>query len=114
MIFKVYHIMNKPIDPGHRDAYAAEWKVRANEFLADKPKSTDLEAWQNINTQLDDLQAELQAKYPCTTIWSIDSVGEIQNLINNYGTLSFCMEDGLPVIYVMDLSSTETVKVDAE
>ena len=114
MEFKVYHVMNKPIDPGHREAYAAEWRARANDLLADKPKSSDLEAWQKINTQLDDLQLELQGKYPCTTQWKIDSLSEIETLMNNYGTLSFCIEDGRPVIYVMDLPSTETVKVNVE
>jgi len=109
MEFKVYHIMNKPIEPLHREAYTVEWKIRANELIADRPKATDTEAWQAINVQLDDLQQELQDKYPCTSRWNVESFKDLETLVSNYGTISFCMEDGKLVIYIMDLPEVQPV-----
>ena len=114
MEFKVYHIMNKPIEPAHREAYAAEWRVRAHELIADKPKATDTEAWQAINVRLDDLQQELQDKYPCSSRWTIESLESLETLVSNYGTISFCMEDGKLVVYVMDLPETQAVQTKLE
>ena len=111
MEFTVFHVLNKPIELDDRVNYEVEWKIKASSLLENKPNSSDSEGWQKINTELDDLQLELRKKYPCKTTWIIDKLEDLDNLINIYGTLSFCKEDEKNIIYIMDVSETQKVEV---
>lgn len=109
MKFKVVHIMNKPIEPLDREAFASEWRKATDTLLAEKPKSDDRDAWLAINDQLDALQESLNAKYPVQATWDVNSVEQLTGLVSIYGTLSLCIEDGNFIIYVMDLPESQVV-----
>ncbi len=109
MKFKVVHIMNKPIEPLDREAFASEWRKATDTLLTEKPKADDRDAWLAINDQLDELQARLGAKYPTEQTWDITAVEQLSDLVSTYGTLSICKEDDNFIIYVMDLPESQVV-----
>lgn len=103
MLFKVYHIANKPIELEHRDLFSKEWKEKSGQIMTVTPDREDIEAWRKLNDSLNVLEDELREKYPCKAEWNIESASDIQELVQQWGTLSFCVEDDAPVIYLMDL-----------
>lgn len=109
MKFKVVHIMNKPIEPLDREAFASEWRKATDTLLTEKPKADDRDAWLAINDQLDELQARLGAKYPTEQTWDITAVEQLGDLVATYGTLSICKEEDNFIIYVMDLPESQVV-----
>jgi hypothetical protein len=107
MLFKVYHVQHKPIDLMDRDNFVTEWKERSGKLLEVKPASEDNVAWQAISDKLDEIELELKSKYKCEANWNIESLDELTKIVESYGTVSVCLEDGLPVLYIMDLPAQQ-------
>lgn len=110
MLFKVYHVQNKPIDIHERDLFVKEFKEQAGKLLEVKPKSDDDIAWKAISDALDKIEYDLRAKYKCQDEWNISSVDELIRITENYGTTSICIENGNPVMYIMDLPAQQKVE----
>ena len=109
MLFKVYHVQNKPIDIVERELFVQEWRERSGKLLEIKPAKGDDVAWGAISDELDKVEAELRNKFKCTAEWEVNSMTELLEIVNNYGTTSICLENGNPVIYVMDLPSQHRI-----
>lgn len=112
MLFKVYHIQQKPVDLCDRDLFVEEWSKRAKKFLEIKPASDDDIGWQAINDSLNDLELELKTKYKCEADWNVESLDELVKISETYGTLSLCIEPSGPVLYVMDLPAQQKIEVE--
>lgn len=110
MLFKIYHIQNKPIDILERDLFVQEWKERSGKLLEIKPASGDDIAWQAISDELDKVEYELRSKYKCQDEWNVQSLEELVKIVESYGTASVCIENGNPVIYIMDLPAQQKVE----
>jgi hypothetical protein len=110
MLFKIYHVQNKPIDPIDRELFVDEWKKRSGKLLEVKPASGDDVAWKAISDELDIIEAELRLKYKCQDEWNIESLDELIHITKAYGTTSICIENEAPVIYIMDLPAQQKVE----
>jgi hypothetical protein len=113
MLFKIYHIQNKPIDILERDLFVKEWREKSSKLLEIKPASGDDIAWQAISDELDKIEYDLRARYKCQDEWNITSIEEMIKITESYGTTSICIEDGQPVIYLMDLPAQQKVENEA-
>jgi hypothetical protein len=107
MKFTIYHIANKPINLNDRKAFMNEWRVRSVEILGEAPKKHEIDKWQVINDQLNVLEDELKAKYPTKAEWDLDCAESLIDAVKTFGTVSICIEDNKPVIYLMDIQDEQ-------
>jgi hypothetical protein len=112
MIFKVYHVQNKPIDIVERDLFVQEWRERSGKLLEVKPASGDDIGWQAVSDELDKIELGLREKYKCTAEWEVNSMQDLLDIVNNYGTTSICLENGNAVLYIMDLPAQQKVSTN--
>jgi hypothetical protein len=106
MLFKVYHVLDKPIDLADRKAFFNEWKQKSVEILGEAPKKHETEKWREINDKLNTLEDELKNKYPTKKVWELDCAEAFMDIVKVFGTISICIENDEPVIYIMDVADT--------
>lgn len=100
MKFKVWHHQKKPINIIHRQQRLEDWKNFCEELLKEKP--TNEEGWKEVSLKMDEKEKELDEQYPITEDWEINSIGDLVDKVEEFGSLVVCKENNLTTLYLYD------------
>lgn len=102
MKIKMYRSSGKPVLPAHEKLYTEDMNRIFDETEVEVGKFTQENA-KVFGEKLEAKTKELLGKYPnCIEVEYPTSQYRLKQMMKQYGSIAFCIEDGKTVCYVMD------------